>query len=120
MPLKSGTGKETISGNISELVHSGHPQQQAVAIAMKKAGKSREDNSIIGKGPYSHVCKEDPCPVCKVDGSESKLNQLELKHKNAAQPEQRRKLEKEILEETRRIRRIEQLDAVGLAIKECY
>lgn len=42
-PLKAGSGKETISENISELVHSGRPQNQAIAIAMKKAGKSNQD-----------------------------------------------------------------------------
>lgn len=42
MPLKHGSSKEVISSNISELVHSGRPQEQAVAIAMSKAGKSNK------------------------------------------------------------------------------
>ena len=42
MPLKKGRSRATISSNISEMVHSGHPRKQAIAAAMKKAGKSRK------------------------------------------------------------------------------
>lgn len=41
MPLKSGKSKETISSNIAELRRSGRPRNQAVAIAMDKAGKGK-------------------------------------------------------------------------------
>ena len=41
MPLKSGSDDATISSNIRELMHSGRPQKQAVAIAIEKAGKSK-------------------------------------------------------------------------------
>lgn len=41
MPLKSGKSKKVVSKNISELVHSGKPQKQSIAIALSKAGKSR-------------------------------------------------------------------------------
>lgn len=41
MPLIKGSGKKAISKNISELVHSGRPQKQAIAIAMSEAGKSK-------------------------------------------------------------------------------
>lgn len=42
MPLKSGKNQKVISANIKELINSGHKQKQAIAIAMKKAGKSNK------------------------------------------------------------------------------
>jgi biotin operon repressor len=41
MPLKKGSSKKAVAANIKELRHSGYPQKQAVAIAMKTAGKAR-------------------------------------------------------------------------------
>lgn len=46
MPLKKGKNQKTISKNISELRHSGRPQNQTVAIAMQKAGKKRKADKI--------------------------------------------------------------------------
>jgi predicted kinase len=54
VPLKSGSGKETVSANIREMVEAGHPQKQAVAAAMRQAGKSRRD---CPQSDYHDACK---------------------------------------------------------------
>jgi len=41
MPLREGSSKKAISGNISTLRREGYPQKQAIAIAHSKAGKSK-------------------------------------------------------------------------------
>ena len=42
MPLQKGRSKATVSGNIHELVQSGRPVKQAVAIALKTAGLAKK------------------------------------------------------------------------------
>jgi hypothetical protein len=42
MPLKKGKSKEAISHNIRKLRHEGRPEKQAVAIAMREAGKKKK------------------------------------------------------------------------------
>jgi len=40
MPLKKGKSKRVISENISEMIKSGHPRDQAIAASLSNARKS--------------------------------------------------------------------------------
>ena len=56
MPLKHGSSQATISKNISEMSHSGHPHDQAVAAALNiaRSGKAvggEQTKNIIHVGP---------------------------------------------------------------------
>jgi hypothetical protein len=42
MPLKKGSSDKTVSSNISELRHSGYEEDQAIAISMSQAGRSKK------------------------------------------------------------------------------
>ena len=42
MPLKRGNSNKVVSANVKELMSTGRSQKQSVAIALKKAGKSKK------------------------------------------------------------------------------
>jgi len=48
MPLQAGKSKGVVSANIAAEIRAGKPKDQAVAIAMSKAGKGKGHNQ---KGP---------------------------------------------------------------------
>jgi len=43
MPLKKGKSKKVVSENISELIASGKPRDQAIAIALSEKGKKKKN-----------------------------------------------------------------------------
>lgn len=49
MPLKSGSSQKTISSNISEMIHAGHPQKQAIAAALETARRTKAKG-----GPFDY------------------------------------------------------------------
>jgi hypothetical protein len=51
MPLHKGKSKKVIGENISEMVHAGHPQKQAIAASLNEA---RESGAKIPKKHASH------------------------------------------------------------------
>lgn len=60
MPLKQGSSDATVSANIRELVSSGRPQKQAVAIAMSVAGKSKLSDKLHGRDDTPTESAESP------------------------------------------------------------
>jgi len=51
MPLEHGKSKQTISHNISEMIHAGHPQDQAIAAALNTARHTKAG----GGGLYANI-----------------------------------------------------------------
>jgi len=52
--MKKGKSKKVVEKNIAELIHSGKPQKQAVAIAMSEAGLSKPKKILKRKTKVPH------------------------------------------------------------------
>jgi hypothetical protein len=57
MPLKEGTSKGVISQNIKTEMAAGKPQNQAVAIALSKAGKSEYSSGGMVNRRFSPIAR---------------------------------------------------------------
>lgn len=51
MPLKKGKSQKIISSNISEMIKSGYPKDQAIVASLNKAGKSKKSANNSPKKP---------------------------------------------------------------------
>lgn len=60
MPLEKGSSRETISRNIATEMEHGRPQPQAVAIAMRTAGKTADEEAAKPRGVPIVGGGEDP------------------------------------------------------------
>lgn len=75
MPLKHGSSQATISNNIAEMVDAGHPQDQAVAAALRTAREGMKRGGAkkikVHKGPiHSSVAgRTDHLPMHVASGS---------------------------------------------------
>ena len=63
MPLSKGKSPETVSRNISELVHSGRPQKQAIAIALKTARETKAVGGMTRPKPKAGASKLHVGPI---------------------------------------------------------
>jgi hypothetical protein len=58
MPLKKGSSQKAVSSNISELIHTGRPQKQAIAIALKTARETKAEGGPFFGSPSTAVTEK--------------------------------------------------------------
>jgi hypothetical protein len=68
MPLKKGHSQKAVSSNISELMHTGRPQKQAIAIALDVARRAKrafggKPPAFMMKGPKTPKVKPHVGPI---------------------------------------------------------
>jgi len=77
MPLKKGSSQKTISANIREMIHAGHPQDQAIAAALRTArqvakadgGEITSEKVHVGPIHSSVAGRTDHLPIHVPSGS---------------------------------------------------
>lgn len=63
MPLEKGSSRKVVSHNVETEMKAGKPQKQAVAIALKEAGKSKYDDEHGIHGYMDAVTRGDCEPT---------------------------------------------------------
>src|SRR4051812_42190860 len=63
MPLKPGSGQDTVSANIRELIASGRPRDQAVAIALHAARRASGGPAPTYETPAPQINGQGYVPV---------------------------------------------------------
>jgi hypothetical protein len=53
MPLQAGSSQDVVSANIRTLIGEGYDQEQAVAIALRHAGRAQDGTAAIQPGRIS-------------------------------------------------------------------
>lgn len=79
MPLKSGSSDKVVSSNIKTEMDAGKPQKQAIAIALDKAGKSKNtsDNAEPEEGQMAQGDVRSIVEMAKkIDGMVSEMTDL--------------------------------------------
>lgn len=59
MPLEEGSSNQVVSDNVKELMASGYPQKQSVAISLDKAGRGRKQVGVKKDRREVRVKKKD-------------------------------------------------------------
>ena len=84
MPLKKGSSKKVISENIRMEMHKGHPQKQAIAMALASAGKTKGKNvKSKGKVVVKHGVAKDQRGMSKT--AQKKHEKAEPRKKKIAE-----------------------------------